>query len=172
MSTSSEKALWTGHPSHLIGLRFYTISVLIGAAIITGALYIPVDGIWMYALIGLGLVVLAILYKMWDIRSTEYELTTDRLRIESGLLSKKTEELELYRVRDWSVYQPFYLRPVGYGDVILETSDATAGKITLEAVKKPKEVRELIRTHVEAARDKKHVRHLDVDGGGGDAAGM
>ena len=166
---SSEKALWTGRPTQLTALKFYVVCGLLAVAIITGTAYgasSGIGGLWFYALIALGVILLAAAIKYYFVRSTTYQLTSERLMVESGVFSRTTEELELYRVRDWSVIQPFWLRLAGRGHVRLMSNDASAPDLTLSGIIKPNTLRELLRTHVEAARDKKRVRHLDVDGGG------
>ena len=58
-------------------------------------------------------------------RFTIYELTEERFREKTGILSQKIEELELYRVRDYTVEKPFIMRLFGLGNLILITSDKT-----------------------------------------------
>ena len=45
------------------------------------------------------------------------ELTTQRLKITSGVFTKVTETLELYRVKDIETRQPFFSRLVGIENV-------------------------------------------------------
>ncbi len=42
-----------------------------------------------------------------------YELTNERLKITEGVFSKVTDSLELYRVKDIEVRQPFFSRLLG-----------------------------------------------------------
>ncbi len=42
-----------------------------------------------------------------------FELTTQRFKVTSGIFSKVTETLELYRVKDIETRQPFLCRLVG-----------------------------------------------------------
>lgn len=94
-----------------------------------------------------------------------FELTTQRLRVATGVLSRHTHELELYRVRDISLSQPIALRLFGLGNVVLDTTDHTTPVVVLRAVRGAKRLREQVRTHVERMRDKKRVRHVDVGDG-------
>src|SRR5262249_17738824 len=54
-----------------------------------------------------------------------FELTTQRFKITSGVFSKVTETLELYRVKDIETRQPFLSRLVGVENVQMNTSDAS-----------------------------------------------
>ena len=78
---------------------------------------------------------LIIAFKYLTVRSTSYSMSTERLQVETGLLSRSTEEIELYRVRDWSVEKPFLLRLVGQGTVKVVSNDATSSVLELEGVK-------------------------------------
>ena len=88
---------------------------------------------------------------------TRYELTTQRLRIVRGVLSKRLEEIELVRVRDTKVDQNPAERALNIGDVTILSNDPSTPSITLNNVPKPIEVRELIRT---ATIDEKERRGL------------
>src|ERR1700676_3210389 len=52
-----------------------------------------------------------------------YELTTERLKITEGVFSKVTDTLELYRVKDIEVRQPFLYRRFGLENIHVQTSD-------------------------------------------------
>ncbi len=96
---------------------------------------------------------------------TMYELTGDRIFVQSGFLSMKEEEIRLYRVLDVSFKASIGQRLFGVGSVILETSDKTAGNIELHSVKKARKVKELIASKVEEQRDKKRVVNREIMAG-------
>ena len=90
-----------------------------------------------------------------------YTLTVQRLRVQQGILFRRTEDLELYRVKDISVDQSLLQRMVGCGRVVLETSDRSTPHIVLEAVPDPLGVADLIRNCVEHCRVAKGVREFN-----------
>ena len=94
-------------------------------------------------------------------RFTIYELTEERFREKTGILSQKIEELELYRVRDYTVEKPFIMRLFGLGNLILITSDKTNPKIYLYAIRNVESVRDLFRKNVEATRKKTGTKEVD-----------
>jgi uncharacterized membrane protein YdbT with pleckstrin-like domain len=102
--------------------------------------------------------------RWWITRTTVYELTTQRLKITRGILSRRLDELELFRVKDYAMDQPLLLRLVGLGNLTLVTSDASTPRIALRAIPGVQAVREKLRTAVQSERDRKRVRELDVDG--------
>ncbi len=63
-----------------------------------------------------------------------FELTTQRLKITSGVFTKVTDTIELYRVKDIAVRQPFLSRLVGVENVQMNTSDVSSPFVLIEAV--------------------------------------
>lgn len=113
----------------------------------------------------LGVLVLPLPWAIWkyvSTRCTKLTLTTERLRIQSGVFSKVIEEVELYRVKDTELTRSFWQRLVGLGTISLVTSDATAKDFRLANIKDAEQVRELIRGKVEIVRRARGVRELDV----------
>jgi len=157
-ASPAEADLWKGYTSQWVHFWFYFFCVLLAAAALAGvpftgglsaaALVIPL-GLW--------------LIRWWTTRTTVYELTTQRLKIHRGILTRRLEEVELYRVKDYVLEQPLFLRLLGLGNLTLVSSDATTPSIVLRAIAGVAAVREQLRTAVQAERDRKRVRELDVD---------
>jgi len=139
---TEERTVWFGNPSQVINLGSYILL-----------------GLFFWLVIPLFI----ILWKWLVVKNTKYELTTERLRMRHGVLNKKLDELELYRVRDYKLDQPFFLRLFSLGNVILQTSDRTHPTVLIEAVANAEELREQLRTHVEACRMRKGVREVDIE---------
>ena len=93
---------------------------------------------------------------------TVYELTGDRIFVQSGFLSMKEEEIRLYRVMDVTFKASLGQRLFRVGSVVLETSDKTAGRIEIESVKNARKVKEMIASKVEEQRDKKRVVNREI----------
>jgi uncharacterized membrane protein YdbT with pleckstrin-like domain len=97
------------------------------------------------------------------VRNLRYELTTERLRVRSGVLNKALEELELYRVRDYKLEQPLILRLFSLGNVTVTSTDVSQPTVTLRAIINSEQVREQIRFYVEDCRTRKRVRAIDLE---------
>ena len=94
-------------------------------------------------------------------RFTIYEVTSQRLKIKTGVLNQTINELELYRVRDYQVQKPFFLRIFNLGHLVLITSDKSNDTIQLNAIKDVEKISDLIRNQVESAREKTKTREID-----------
>ena len=138
---AEEQRLWKGSPSQVSNLGAYLVCLLL---------------CWL---------VVPVFYALWrwiDTHLTEYELTSQRLVFRSGVFNRKTEEIELYRVRDSSLDEPLLLRLFGTGNIVLYATDSSAATFVLRAVKAAADVRQKLRAAVEAARDQKRVRSIEA----------
>lgn len=138
--TADSELLWMASQGHVSALGYYLLCLAFGW------LLIP-------------LVMAAI--RFLQIARHQYELTEQRLYERSGILFRRAEVLELYRVLDLSVEQPFLQGLVGSGRVILTTRDSSTPRIVLEAVPDPLAVADLIRDRVERCRVAKGVREFN-----------
>jgi uncharacterized membrane protein YdbT with pleckstrin-like domain len=164
-SAATESILWSGHTSQWVHFWYYFLCVLLAAGIAVAATMVGLATAGVGALGYLALLIPLVMWlvRWWITKCTFYELTSQRLRIRSGILNKKVDELELFRVKDYSMEQPFLLRLVGLGNLTMITSDATSPTVAIRAIPGIEAVREKLRTAVQAERDRKRVRQLDVD---------
>ena len=102
---------------------------------------------------------------------TKYALGEDRLFLEKGLLNLNADEVLLYRVRDLELNISLGQRIFGVGTVRVHSSDHSIPLLELENIKKPREVKEMIHQAVEAAKDKRRMRTMEIMGGSGEADG-
>jgi uncharacterized membrane protein YdbT with pleckstrin-like domain len=139
--SAQESIIWEGSPSQVTNLGTYVVCVL------------------------LCFLIVPIFYAIWrwvETRCFRYTVSDQRIRVNQGVFSKRTDSIELYRIKDVVLLQPFWLRLFGLGNVELRTSDMTSPLLTIEAVPDPAALRERILLAAEARRDLKGVRELDV----------
>lgn len=150
---SGERTLWKGRPSQWLNLGHFLIALAVGIGI---AFFPPA---WPFGIVPL-------LYVAWRwlfVRSTHFELTSERLRVTEGILNQKIDEIELYRVKDIAMERPLWMRMTGLASVLLDTSDRSMPKLTLPAISNGVELREQLRKQVEEIRDRKRVREVDME---------
>ena len=155
-----ERTLWEGTPSQILNLPVLVLCALVAGLLIGAAfLFREQVGPGAYAIAGAAVIPLFIGFWKWlRTRTTKYHLTTERLHLTSGIFSRTTEDLELYRVKDYHIYEPFIMRMFGLADVVLNTMDDQKATVYLKAIPDGKGLRDQIRKHVEICRQRKQVR--------------
>jgi uncharacterized membrane protein YdbT with pleckstrin-like domain len=142
---ASEEIVWVGRPSQVSHLGLYFLCILF---------------FWLVIPIFIALV------RWLQTRANTYEITTQRIRETTGIFSKQTDDLELYRVKDMRLEQPFFLRMFNAGHIVLLTSDRTSENYVLRSVRPdggPRKLMDTIRRCVETRRDQKRVREIDME---------
>ena len=122
---------------------------------------------WVYLLCGLFCWLLVPIFfalaRFLQTKCKVFELTTQRFKITSGVFTKTTETLELYRVKDIETRQPFLSRLVGIENVQMTTSDASSPTVLIDAVPSSVGFGDKLRHQVEIIRQQKRVREIDID---------
>lgn len=88
---------------------------------------------------------------------TRYSVTDEKLIVETGLLSRKEEEMRLYRILDITLHRPIGERIFGLGTIHLCTADRTSPELDLKRIKKPRKVKELLSDLIEKSRNEKRI---------------
>jgi len=113
-------------------------------------------------LVGVGLLIILI---QW-IRNLDvtYELTEDRLILRKGIFVRSIDEIELYRVKDVRMDFTLINQWAGIGTISIDSSVVTTrqGALVMPHIERAAERREEMRKLVDAARQKRRVRELDV----------
>ncbi len=160
-----ERLIWSAHPSQVINVGIYLICLVVLGFIISAFFLIP--NAQPFLLIGFSvisaLVFIVVLAKWVKTRARLYQVTSERIKITEGVFTRTTEEVELYRVRDYKLTQPFWLRLFGLGNIVVSTTDNSNPTVVLEAIRDPNGHREEIRKYVELCRDKKRVRITEME---------
>lgn len=139
---AEEAHVWSGTPSQVLNLPTFLLC-----------------GLFFWLVFPLFIM----LWKWLVVKSTKYELTSQRLMTRYGVINKKMDELELYRVKDYKLDEPFFLRIFSLGNIFIEASDKSHSNLVIKAVPNVEELRNLIRTNVERRRDEKGVREVDIE---------
>jgi len=153
-----EQSLWKGRYSLRAATHLWLLSALWMGGVIAAYLRFVGTRTQLYDEIALaaGLVpgVLALFSTMLRGLSLRYKLTNHRLFTERGILSRQHDELELIRVDDISVSQTILQRMFGVGVVRLMSTDPSSPELVMEGIAHPLEVKELLRSQVQARRSR------------------
>lgn len=116
--------------------------------------------------LGLSVVTLGIyLVVRWvQVLGLHYRITTSRVVVETGVLGKKLEQLDLYRITDYQVERPLSQRMFGTGNIVLITVDKTNQRVEIRNLKTDVvALYEAIRKATEADRARRGVRMVDYE---------
>jgi uncharacterized membrane protein YdbT with pleckstrin-like domain len=155
---SDEKTIFQGSSS-----QFLNVDVFAGCGLGAIALLVLSLVFWWGFLLLLPIPIGIAAWKWLELKCRVYEVTTERIKVSRGVLTRRTDEMELYRVTDLTLIEPFFFRLCGLGSVIITTNDKSTPTLTIHAVKGVKELREELRRAVEACREKKRVRLAELE---------
>lgn len=93
---------------------------------------------------------------------TKYRMTKEKLLIETGILSIKEEEIQLYRIMDLTLKCSIWQRIFNVGTIHCCSGDKTTPEFEIKDVKNPSEVKELLSKYIELQRDRKRISTREV----------
>jgi uncharacterized membrane protein YdbT with pleckstrin-like domain len=130
-----ERIVFDGHPSWRAALGFHLAGVLAAVAIgvLVGVLGGTAPGV-VAVLVALATVLLAGLLRRLQ---TRYVVTTQRLRICRGLLSRRVQQTQLQRVRHVNTEQSLLERLLRVGTIDFDTASADGSKFTFHGIAEP-----------------------------------
>lgn len=139
---SNEEQIWSSKPSHLNFLSYYALC-LFGTFLIIPVFF----ALWRYL----------------QVDNTIYVISSERIFFRTGIFNKKENEVELYRIKDYGVEQPFFLRLFDLYNVTINSSDNNLPIATFEAIPEGYKVRDDIRNKVEKLRLSKNISEVDFN---------
>lgn len=165
----AEESVWRGASSQWKNFGWYALALGVAGAIVALCVILwyfvtPDTAVFAPFFLFLLIVPIAIaLARYLQTKSKVYELTTERIKITQGVFNRMTDSLELYRVKDIEMRQPFLCRLVGLDNVHLTTSDASTPAVVIDAVPANAQLGDKIRNQVEIIRQQKRVREIDIE---------
>lgn len=140
-----EQLFFRGHPSWLAVLHLYAKALLraVLAGVAAGIVSAAVDGsvqvgwVVVVVLIVLGL---GLLRGLIERLRTTYTITSERLMIEQGLLSRELRQTRLDRVQNVCARQTPYERLLGVGTVDFDTAGSANFDFAFYGVADPREI--------------------------------
>ena len=143
-------------PEKIYATLFLTPYILI-------AFIISISAIWFNALylilLSIPVVVLG-LYKYFLIISSTFYLSDQQLIIQRGVFTKTVNYLELYRIKDILVEQPFWMKALGLMNITLLSFDKEESLLVLKGIK-ISDLPQSIRNHVQECRQRNKVLTID-----------
>jgi uncharacterized membrane protein YdbT with pleckstrin-like domain len=118
--SEGEQIIFEGHPSWRAILGFYLKGVVIAIVLgIIAKLISSTATVFVTVLVVLALTLVIGFLKRW---ATTYTITTRRLNIKRGIISREIQETRLERVQNVNTSQSVYQRLMRIGDVDFDTA--------------------------------------------------
>lgn len=156
----SEEHLWEGGYSGKAMIGSWALAAVLSVALIGGGVFFGPPG-WM---IGGGAAVLLWLFFAGQLvvrkLSVHYELTTQRFIHKAGILSRRTDRIELIDVDDVTFVQGIIQRIVNVGSIKIVSSDRTHPELTLRGIDDVENVSNMID---DARRRERRRRGLHIE---------
>lgn len=113
---------------------------------------------------GIGLIVvvaLILLLRMIQLKMTYYEVTPDRIEWSRGILDRRVDNLDMFRVIDLKMRKSIFDCIFGIGTVGLITTDKTDPKFEFKKVRNPRKLYDIIKQASLAADRQNRVIHME-----------
>ena len=127
-----ERDLFAGHPAVIYSVsQIVPFLVLLALAAIAVAAKAKAEFVLLSFVVVAAIICLHFYFKS---RRIHYEITSQRIKLERGLLSKVQESLELFRIDHFELRKPLGMRLVGQSALRLFSSDAELENFYIYAV--------------------------------------
>jgi uncharacterized membrane protein YdbT with pleckstrin-like domain len=128
------------HPAVLMGPAFLTLGGLIVAVVLSGTLLkgqlVLVYLVW----IGWAVLLARLVWKALGWAVDYFVVTSQRMILTSGVLTRKVAMMPLVKVTDMSFQRSFWGRMLGYGDFILESAGQDQALRTVDHIPYPEQL--------------------------------
>ena len=155
-------------PAPALSIRASWKSFL-GAFVLCGCLTLicvalaVIERSWTIFFIGLVWPVLGGLAAWLRVYGTEYRLYDPYLEVESGILSRRVDQIQLFRVRDLAFHQSILNRLVDVGTVSLSSTDESLPRLEMRGVSGPRAVYRQLQDAVSRSRATQRTMIVESD---------
>ncbi|MCX7848065.1 MAG: PH domain-containing protein [bacterium] len=141
-----------------LGRLMFSVILALTAVVVAVLLRDHAPWQWVMAASLLAWALTVYLSTLWKCKSIRYQLSSQRLIITSGLLSKHVDELELFRVKDILVSQNIWQRLLNYGTITILSTDDTTPQLVMPHIHEPLKAKEVLREAYHEARRAANLR--------------
>ena len=133
-----EQVVFEGHPSWRALLGFYAggIAAALGIAVVIGL----VSSVWLALLAGAVLVAGVLAYGLFKRQATTYMVSSQRLYIRRGMLSKRIQQTRIDRVQNVNTEQSLRDRLLRVGTVDFDTAGSDDSEFRFVGIAEPGEI--------------------------------
>jgi membrane protein YdbS with pleckstrin-like domain len=139
-----EKDLFTGHPA-MVYTAWQWLWIPAVLAVIIGLIVAGVPDVALVVAGGLVVLAIAFVHYWWKSLSLKYGITTQRIKMERGTLSKVQESLELFRIDHFELRKPLGRRLVSQCTLNLFTTDHEEPEVVLYGIQNLEQLADTLR---------------------------
>lgn len=103
---------------------------------------------WISMLVGIAPLLAGFLHTWLVQISTEYRIFEDSMEVESGIISRRIENIQLFRVRDLGFQQSVIGRILNVGNIAVSSTDQSTPHLVLRGIDAPRDLYETLRSLV------------------------
>jgi len=151
-----EELVFDGHPSWRAVLTFYVGGVVVVA--IAAAIAALASGTALAIVVGLVVLAIVVVAGLVKRQATRYVITSERLHIRHGILSKRTQETRIQRVQNVNTDQSLFERVMQVGTVDFDTAGTDDSEFRFVGVASPEDVVKAVDRAQRAAATEAHAR--------------
>jgi uncharacterized membrane protein YdbT with pleckstrin-like domain len=133
-----EQVVYEGHPTWRALLSYYVSAV--GGAVVIGVIVALAASVTAGVIAGVVLVALALLYGFVKRMATVYMVSTQRLYIRRGILSKRVQQTRIDRVQNVNTDQSLFERLLRVGKVDFDTAGTDDSDFIFTGISNPDRV--------------------------------
>jgi membrane protein YdbS with pleckstrin-like domain len=113
------------------------------------------------AIVLAALVVLRLLIKIMKLKTIRYEVTADRIEWSRGILSRKVDNLDMFRIVDMYMRRTLFDYIFGVGTITLITTDKTSPNFIFQKVIRPCRLYDILKKASLEADKRGSVVHIE-----------
>lgn len=152
--------MFIGKPSQAIHAPMLAATLLILTASLAAAFAWPLPW-WILPLPGAAAsIVLG--WRAVETACTTIAIDAERLTLREGVLTKTTSSVELFRMLDVTLVQPWWQRLLGIGKLVIHTGDASHPQLVLEGMQNAEWLRDTLNRAVIDIRERKGMREITM----------
>jgi membrane protein YdbS with pleckstrin-like domain len=136
-----EQVVFSVTPTFFEVLPSYLVAVVL-SLIVTAAVAL-LDGNFLVSLIAAAVFFIRPIVRHIKLKHTVYTLTTSKVEIRTGILSKSAQSIPLRHIQDVTVSETLKERMIGIGDVLIDSA-ALDRKMAMDNIKNPRKYADLI----------------------------
>lgn len=123
---------------------------------------LPIPGA-VIAIVGLLPLLIGVAWAWLVCLGHQYRIFEDSVEVQSGVLSRSIDNLQLFRVRDLGLSQGIAGRLLGFGDVVITSTDQSSPHVALRGVSDPRPVYDTLRGLVSRSQATRRTMIVEQD---------